>query len=114
MRSLCAGATRAKTDTLAGDCPELLVVEPVELGAGDGGGVRPDDAEVRRDPAGGHRVVAGDHDGADAGSMRLVDRHGRLRARRVDDADEAEVDEVALGGLVEVPGISRPSTSIER
>ena len=55
MRSLCAGATRAKTETSPDGGAQLLVVELLELRAGDGPGARPDDAEVQRD----RRAVTG-------------------------------------------------------
>ena len=54
------------------------------------------DAEVGGDARGRARMVAGDHDHADAGAPRLADRHRRLLARRVDDADRADEDQVAL------------------
>ena len=45
-------------------------------------------------------MVAGDHDRPDPGGGGLGDRRPRLGARRVDDPDEAEVDELALDLLV--------------
>ena len=59
-----------------------------------------DDAEVAGDAGRGAGVVAGDHDDPHAGRVRLGDRRPRLRAGRVDDADHAEVDELALDRLV--------------
>ncbi len=69
-----------------------------------------DDAEVGGDARGGARVVAGDHDHPDAGPARLADGHRRLLARRVDDADGADEDQVALERFVGLRG-PRPAPS---
>ena len=87
-----------------GDLPHRgrarLVVERLELAAGDDARAGRGDAEVGGDPRRGVRVVAGDHQHAHAGGVRLGDRRPRLRARRVDDPDQPEVDELALDRLV--------------
>ena len=59
-----------------------------------------DDAEVAGDAGRGAGVVAGDHDDPHAGGVGLGDGRPRLRARRVDDADHPQVDELALDRLV--------------
>ena len=64
----------------------------------------------RGDARGGARVVAGDHQHPDPGRGRLGDRRPRLGARRVDDPDEAEVDELLLERLVARPAARRPGS----
>ena len=113
MRSLCAGRRGRRPTSSGRHLAQLLGVERVELGAGDGGGAGTDDAEVRRRCARRSRVIAGDHDHADAGAMRLGDGDGRLRARRVDDPDDADVDEVVLVALIEVGPVA-PAVDVER
>ena len=77
--------------------PQALVVEALEVGPERArGSPRAPDAEVGGDAGGGARVVARDHHGPDPRVVRLADRHAGLVAGRVDDADDAEVDELAL------------------
>ena len=93
-----------------------LVVHRLQLPAGEDRGAPFDDAQVRCDASGGGRVVAGDHEDAHARPVRLGHGHGRLGARRVDDADDAgqyqiplQVRQVRLavagGGLAHAGGL---------
>ena len=82
---------------LGGGLVELLVGgQRVQLVAGQRLAVLGDNAEVGGDAGGGQRVVAGDHDGADAGAAGLGHGVAHLGARRVDDADHAGPDQVVL------------------
>jgi hypothetical protein len=54
-----------------------------------------DDAEIAGDPDGRAGMVAGDHQHPHACGVRL--RHG-VGPRRVDDADQPELDQLALDG----------------
>ena len=67
----------------------------VELGAADGAIVGCD-SEFPRDRHGCARMVAGDQDCPDAGGLRPRDGCARLRARRIDHANQPQKDEVAL------------------
>ena len=58
------------------------------------------DVEVGRDSRRGVRMVAGDHQHAQACRVRVGDRGSRLRPRWVDDPDQAEIDELLLHRLV--------------
>ena len=58
------------------------------------------------------RMVAGDHDDAHAGGVRLGDRRPRLGPGRVDDADHAQVDELALDVVVAGIGGTRREWSV--
>jgi hypothetical protein len=64
-----------------------VVVDPVRVSTGDGFS---GNAQFGRDGRRGDRVVAGDHPDPDARVVALLDRLPRLRARRVDDADQRE------------------------
>ena len=102
IRSLCSGATRAIDGRPARGVHEALLVEGVQFGAAVGAcRARPADTQVAGDPLGGHRMVAGDHDGPDAGAMGLGDRLRDLGAWRIHDSDASAVDEPALGVLTE-------------
>ena len=99
MRSFCSGTTRAKMLTSPMRSASCVVAHLGELGAGD---------ELRRLASGRSRarcdvavpgIVAGDHDDADAGRVRLGDRLRHALADRVlqaDQADELEVEVVLL------------------
>ena len=94
-RTLCAGVPRAMTRTLGSTLVERVVVQLVELGAGD------DDPAVEHvelvgDRLGGARVVAGDHDDLDARPRagRAPTACGAV-AHRVGEADEAGEGQVA-------------------
>ena len=65
------------------------------------------DAELGGDDRGGHRMIAGDHDRADAGAFRARDGLLRLVARRIDHADQPSEDEVLLDALVELLVLER-------
>ena len=78
---------------------QLLVGHLIQLGTGDGLLATLDDAEVLGDGHGGVDVVARDHNGADAGVVRLLDGRGHLGALGVDHAGEAAEHEVVFEGL---------------
>ena len=65
------------------------------------------DAQVAGNVGGRQRVVAGDHDRADAGGDAAGDRGAHLGARRVDHPVEAEKDQVAVPHC----SVSRPSAT---
>ena len=75
---------------------ELLFAHAVEVGTGDGLAAVGDDAQLLGDCHGGVDVVARDHDGADAGIVRLADGVGHLGADRVDHAGQTAEDQVVL------------------
>ena len=114
MRSFCSGDTRANTDrvrTVARNASSSCAASsaPVDADARVARGRR--SLHCRRAPAtrcrvlhrsgGGSWMVAGDHDHPDARSLRLGDRVDHFGSRRVEDADDAEVDEVVLDRLVD-------------
>ena len=78
---------------------ELRLAHGAELGP------RHDPSAVRRDAdppshlGGGQAVVAGDDDDADAGGVAAGDGLGHVRARRVEQRDEADEAQIALGVL---------------
>ena len=110
----CAPGRRARRrETSRTVAAQRVVVERLELGAGDDARAGRGDAEVGGDPRGGLRVVAGDHQHAHAGGVRVGDRGARLRPRRVDHADQAEEDELALDRLV-LPAAARPPAAAGR
>ena len=84
---------------------QFLLVHGFDLAAGQRPGGLFRDAEVGGDARGRDGVVAGDHDGADARAVRLRDGLDGLRSRRIDDGDNAEVDQVVFGVLGEGGGI---------
>src|SRR5262249_37492243 len=67
-RRCVVGAVAAHGDELAF---RLLVADQLELVLGGRLGEEIVDARLRRDGGGGHRIVAGDHDGADAHAAQL-------------------------------------------
>ena len=69
------------------------VVQRVQLAARQHRSTGVGDTQIDRNACGSARVVAGDHDHADAGPVRLADGDGGLGARRVDDAHRADVDQ---------------------
>ncbi|MCY1293257.1 hypothetical protein D9M70_425130 [compost metagenome] len=75
---------------------QALVVEQLDLRAGHRRQADAD-AQLRADGAGGLGVVAGDHLHRHAGTAALGDRGDGLVARRVDDADQRQQGETALG-----------------
>jgi len=87
-----AGVDRAGPDR--GGQPRR--VAGIQLGAGDRHRPARRDPQVGGDPGRSRGVVAGDHQHADAGALRLRDRVQRLRPRRVEDAHGADVDQVLL------------------
>ena len=99
IRSLWSGSTRAKTRTCSTMASSSRVVHVAQLGAGDEARARLEDVELARDRAGGRRVVAGDHDGADVRAPRDRDRLLHLLARRIDHADDPEQHEIVLDAL---------------
>ncbi len=78
-----------------GLCPGRIV-QRIEIGAGQRRGPTADDAEIVRDAHRGARMVASDHHDTDAGTVRFADRQSDLGTWRVDDADGADVDQVAF------------------
>jgi hypothetical protein len=77
MRSLWVGEVRANTATRPTTSRQPRVGEPVEVVAGQHGGVvGVDDADLAGDRGGGGGVVAGDHDHALPGLAAAVDRLG--------------------------------------
>ena len=75
---------------------EFLVAHAVEVGARDCLAAIGDDAQLLGDGHGGVDVVARNHDGADAGVVRLADGVGDLGADRVNHAGQAAEDQVML------------------
>ncbi len=73
-----------------------------------------DDAEVAGDARRGERMVAGDHDGADAGTVRFGDGIAYFRARRVDDADHAGPDQIAFEHVALFRDVGDLAGGIER
>ena len=69
------------------------LVHLLDLGAGDRG-LAVADAEHLGDGRGGDLVVAGDHGDADAAVVALLHRLDGLLARRIEQADQAEQDQV--------------------
>ena len=106
MRSFCSGDTRAKIERCRMASAKLIVVEFGELGARHPRTVpaRLLDAELLSDPSCGTRMVPGDHDHTDAGTLRIGDGVDHLGSRRVDDADDTEMDETVLEGLIDLDG----------
>ncbi len=86
---------RVDGDLANGQC-DRRVIETIEFRTAQHPCATLDDAEVCRNARRSARMIAGDHDHADAGTMCLPDRHCRLLARRVDDADGADEDQMAL------------------
>ena len=78
---------------------ERRVVEPVELGAGEGLAARFQDPDPAGDGDAGERVVAGDHDRRDPGAPARGDGGGRRRAGRIGHRDEPGEAQVRLGLL---------------
>ncbi len=77
---------------------ELLVGHLLELAAGDDA-LPLEQADLVADRRRGERVIAGDHRDMDTGAVTRLDRRGHLGPRRVDHAEDAHVDEVALEPL---------------
>ena len=99
IRSLCSGFTRAYTDTVATVCVERLRRTCAPAPAPVTAVPIARDAELLRDDGSGLRMIAGDHHRADAGPPGTRDGVACLIARRIDHADEAGEDEIALGVL---------------
>ena len=78
---------------------ERRVVEPVQLGAGEGLAARLQDPDPAGDRGAGERVVAGDHDRRDAGAPARGDGGGRRGAGRIGHRDEPGEAQVRLGLL---------------
>ena len=72
------------------------IVHGAQLRAGDGLVARAEQTELPGDRLGGVHVVAGDHDGPDAGAAAGTDGVHDLGAHRVDHAREAEKAQVLL------------------
>ena len=90
------GDTRAKVELCSSLCAQLIVVHAVQFAAGHCLALRPQNAEVAGDGLGGQGVVAGDHDGAQPGAARCLDRHARLGSGGVDDADQRQQRQITL------------------
>ena len=67
-------------------------------------------ADALGDGAGGVGIIAGDHDGADAGLARLLQGRVDLRAGRVDHPHQADEDQVFFHLLAVAPARARPAT----
>jgi hypothetical protein len=98
MRSLCVGATRAKTEV-----SRTAALKPVSSSAsscapvsGIGGGCGVDDSQIGRNACSRAGVVAGDHDDADAGAPRFANSHRCFGTRWVDHAYDTDEHEVAF------------------
>ena len=88
---------------------KLLVAHHVQLCAGDGPGAVRQDTQLLGDGHGGIHMVAGDHDGADAGAAALGNGVPHLGAHRVDHAAEAGEAELLLQVLrLKIHGLFRP------
>ena len=74
----------------------IVAGQRVQLVAGQRLAALFDDAQVGGDASRGERMVAGDHDGTDAGPMRFGDGGTHFGARRIDDADHAHPDQFGL------------------
>ena len=81
-------------------CHARFVVERLELRAGDDVRACGRDAEVGGDPRRGVRMVARDHQHANASGLRVDDGATDFRPRRIDYPDQAEVDELPLDRFV--------------
>ena len=68
---------------------EIGVAHRLEVAAGDDAPVR-EHPELPGDGAGGQRMIAGDHHGADAGGLAGLHGGARLGPRRIHHRDEAE------------------------
>src|SRR5699024_3289287 len=81
---------------------DLAVGDFVQLSAGDGLAGVGDDAQLLGNGHGGVLVVAGDHDGADAGLAALLDGGLDLGTDRVNHAGQAQEAQILLqiGGVV--------------
>ena len=75
---------------------EGRVAQPVELAADDEPDTVPDDPDLARDGDRGRAGVSGDHDHPNSRPVAAGDRVGHLRARRVEQRNEPEEDEVSL------------------
>ena len=81
---------------LGGGLPKLVRVHGIQLLASAGRLSGLDDAQVPCDSGCSKRMVAGDHDRSDAGLVSLIHRMADLSAGRVNDADHARPDQIAL------------------
>ena len=81
------------------DCIELGVRHGAQLGAGHEPRARLEDFELAGDRLGGCRMIAGDHHRADVRPLGDGDGGLRLRARRIDHADQAEQHKIVLDAL---------------
>ena len=68
----------------------------VELAAGHGRAALVDNAQIGGDARRGQRVIAGNHYRTNAGAMRFGNRITHFRARRIDDADHADPNQIVL------------------
>jgi len=97
----------ACVDRHAGDrLQAVLGSQLVELGAGDGAAVGAD-SELVRNHRRGARVIAGDHQGANAGAAGARDCISGFRPWRIDDAYQTGEHEVLLDVLVRLVHVPR-------
>ncbi len=96
MRSLCSGETRAYTGMRPTSRAQLLVGPSVKVLSGQGQGVPCQEAELPGDGHGRVLVVAGDHDGPDAGPLALGHRRLDLLPRRIDHRHQAGEHQISL------------------
>ena len=71
---------------------KFLIAHVIDVLAGEGGGGIKTQGGCYA--AGGHRVIAGDHDCADTGMVSLFDGLFRLVARWIDNADDTQEGQV--------------------
>ena len=95
MRVLCCGETRQQTCSFSA-WRRAYIVHRLDLRPGQHQAARGQNADLAGDRFGGVLVVAGDHDGLEAGAVRHANRFHRLRARRVDHAQQADEGELLL------------------
>ena len=78
---------------------KLFVAEAVEFGGGERDVITRRNAELARNRHRGLRMIAGDHDHADAGRAAFRDGIFHLRPRRIIHAGQTDEDEIALDFL---------------
>ncbi len=101
MRSLCSGADAGvDLDGLAHRRQQLVAVHLLQIRTPDRFGAGRHNVEFGGNGGGGDRMIAGDHDDADARALRGGDRLLRFRPRGIDDADDADKDQLVLQRLV--------------
>ena len=99
---LVLGVDACVNGDLANDAVEHLIGHPGDLRAADGACTAGGDPELLGDHRSGPRMVAGDHDRADACGSRAGDGGPGLLTRRVDHPDQSEEDQILLDAIVEV------------